>query len=116
MAAAPGPPAHGFDLSVDVRSTLRPKTVDESSPPQAEPRPAWPGPLRQGAEPNATFGVGADSEPGDCKGLTLSNSSPVLFRKLGLFFESRLRRIGVEKDGHEHNENSLHFPRRYVDP
>jgi len=31
-----------------------------------------------GAEPNATFRVGADGETGDFKGLTLSNSSPVL--------------------------------------
>src|SRR5262245_46604162 len=37
-------------------------------------------------------------------------------RDPGLFFESRPRRIGVEKGGHESNENSLHLPRRYVDP
>ena len=34
--------------------------------------------------------------------------------KPGLFFESRLRRIGIEKARHEHIENSLHFPRRHA--
>jgi hypothetical protein len=38
---------------------------------------------RQGAEPNATFRVGADGETGDFKGLTLSNSSPVLLGSRG---------------------------------
>jgi hypothetical protein len=37
----------------------------------------------QGAEPNATFRVGADGETGDFKGLTLSNSSPVLVGSRG---------------------------------
>jgi len=36
-------------------------------------------------EPNATFRVGADGETGACKGLTLSNSSPVLFKEAGAF-------------------------------
>jgi hypothetical protein len=36
------------------------------------------------------------------------------FWKPGLFFESRLRRIGIEKARHEHIENSLHFPRRHA--
>ena len=42
------------------------------------------------------------------------NLKPRPLRKPGLFFESRLRRIGIEKARHEHNENSLHFPRRHV--
>jgi hypothetical protein len=42
-----------------------------------------------GAEPNATFEVGADGETGDFKGLTLSNSKPRPLRKAGLLFESR---------------------------
>ena len=50
-----------------------------------------------GAEPNATFRVGGDGETGVFKGLTLSNSSPVLVGSRGFFFESRPRRIGVEK-------------------
>jgi hypothetical protein len=36
------------------------------------------GKRRSAPEPNATFRVGADGETGDCKGLTLSNSSPAL--------------------------------------
>jgi len=44
--------------------------------------------IRQGAEPNATFQVGADGETGDFNGLTLSNSGPV-FRKPGLFRQAR---------------------------
>src|SRR5215472_17833476 len=48
-------------------------------------------------------------ETGDCKGLTLSNLKPRPLRKPGLFFELRPRRTGMEKDGHEHNENSLPF-------
>src|SRR5262245_42199460 len=50
-------------------------------------------PVRQGAEPNATFRVGADGETEDFKGLTLSNSSPVHLGSRG--FSSR--RCGVEK-------------------
>jgi len=41
--------------------------------------------IGQGAEPNAMGRVGADGETGDFKGLTLSNSGPVFFRKPGLF-------------------------------
>src|SRR5262249_59884113 len=41
---------------------------------------------------------------------------PRPLRKPGLFFESRLRRIGMEKARNEHIQNSLHFPRRYLDP
>src|SRR5215831_3341813 len=48
---------------------------------------------RSGAEPNATFRVGADGETEDFKGLTLSNSSPVHLGSRG--FSSR--RCGVEK-------------------
>ena len=46
-------------------------------------------------------------------GYALANAG---LRKPGLFFESRLRRLGIEKARHEHIENSLHFPRRYLDP
>src|SRR5262245_31734082 len=39
--------------------------------------------IRRGAEPNATFRVGADGETGDFKGLTLSHSSPVIVGSRG---------------------------------
>src|SRR5262249_38501854 len=44
--------------------------------------------IRQGAEPNATFRVGADGETGDFKGFTLSNSGPRLLRKPGAFLQA----------------------------
>jgi hypothetical protein len=39
--------------------------------------------IRQGAEPNATFLVGADGEIGDFNGLTLSASGPVFLGSRG---------------------------------
>src|SRR5262245_12557424 len=39
--------------------------------------------IRQGAEPNATFRVGADGETGDFNGLTLSASGPVFLGSRG---------------------------------
>src|SRR5262249_40469629 len=50
--------------------------------------------IRQGAEPNATFRVGADGETGDFKGLTLSNSSLVLLGSRG-FSLNRTRGEGL---------------------
>src|SRR5215831_12570343 len=64
---------------------------------------------RSGAEPNATFRVGADGETGDFKGLTLSNSSPVHLGSRG--FSLNRGRGGLGKGGHEHNEN---LPRRHA--
>src|SRR5215813_8440879 len=65
-----------------------------------------------GAEPNATFRVGADGETEDFKGLTLSNSSPVHLGSRG--FSLNRGRGGLGKGGYEHNENSLHLPRRHA--
>ena len=62
-----------------------------------------------GAEPNATFRVGADGETGDFKGLTLSNSSPVHLGSRG--FSLNRGRGGLGKGRHEH---SLHLPRRHA--
>jgi hypothetical protein len=42
--------------------------------------------IRQGAELNATFRLGAGGETGDFKGLTLSNSKPRPLKKPGHFF------------------------------
>jgi hypothetical protein len=50
-------------------------------------------------EPNATFRVGADGETGDFKGLTLSNSSPVLFGSRG-FSLNRGRGEGLPTAAH----------------
>jgi len=47
--------------------------------------------IRQGAEPNATFRVGADGETGDFNGLTLSASGPVFLGSRG--FSSGKARI-----------------------
>ena len=47
--------------------------------------------IRQDAEPNATFRVGADGETGDFNGLTLSASGPVFLGSRG--FSSGKARI-----------------------
>ena len=61
-------------------------------------------------EPNATFRVGADGETGACKGLTLSNSSPVLLRKPGLFLESRRCGLGCHAKRHDPPLRCWSFP------
>jgi|SRR6516164_5197075 len=66
--------------------------------------------LWQGAEPNSTFRVGADGETGACKGLTMSNSSPVLLRKPGLFLESRRCGLGCHAKRHDPPLRCWSFP------